>query len=369
MQNSAILFDSEDLQSTESTVRVSRQLQLTDTVNKSSGFALARFEQDMSILQRRMLAVALSQIKTGDSVNSSYDVDAHAIAKMLKIAKTSITGNCDEAAETLLNKNQVVYFETPDGWVRSVLIESIARKGKNVFAIKFAPSIMPHLIAMRENYDLSYPLGGPLQFKCKYSHLVYDFFLVEMNKGVTEVVMTPNDIREVCQLREGYERVGHLTSRVVLPLSQEIDKYTQVSIAGQKPEIRYEGRGGSIKDYTFRLSFKANMPIPIRKHAGHQTELVFDDTLPSDEKLDGLMMEIGVAANFRKHVLKYRQPLRVYRNLLYTKIKGNSSPAFFNEAFKKDWAKGMKVSDLEEELKAFDDPEVLAAIARFKATL
>lgn len=332
-------------------VEIERDISINNMIHKTSGFALAKFEKEMSLLQQRMFAAALSQIRAGDSVNSVYPVNVKQLAREMKIAKSSFRQNMDMAVDTFLDKNQVAYWETESGWVRAVLIDNIENIGNDIYNIQFGRRIMPYLIEMKERYDMVYPLLRLATFRSKYTSFFYDYILSQMNEEKFEIVMTPDKVREIAQLRNGeYPLAPNLKDKIIKPVVSDINSFTEIIV--EKPIVNKEriGRSNVITSFELHVAFSNDQPIPLFKGQAQQIDIFNNDLIPSEETIIKNLEEMKVAKSFIKSVLSKKQPVKAWRNILYTKLYGNSQPRYFNKAYREDWAKDHSIKEMEKQI-------------------
>lgn len=354
-------------------VEIKRDVSVESMIHKTTGFALAKFEKEMSLLQQRMFGAALSQIRSGDSVNSAYPINVKQLAKELKIARSSFKENMNNAVDTFLDKNQVAYFETENGWVRAVLMDNIEYVGDDTYLIQFGRKIMPYLIAMKEKYDMVYPLLRLATFKSKYTPFFYDYVLAEMNEDKFIIIITPDQVREIAQLKNGeYPLAPNLKDKILKPVLSDFNKFTE--IIAEKLIVNKEriGRSNVIQNFELHVAFSHLLPIPLYKGQADQIDLFDNSTIPSEQTIINNLEEMHVAKSFIKSVLSKRQPIRAWRNILYTKLYGKGQARYFNKAYGEDWGRAYPIKDMQDRIDAInqesstDDGKWKEEIQRFR---
>ena len=336
------------------------QISLFDnpSISKTKGFALARYSKDMTLLQRRILAVALSQILATDSVDQAYTVNVKELAGILDLNKQTLSRNITMAAKTMIENNQTIYFEKEDGWLSTVLIDSVERKDSYNFEIKFGSKLMPILLEMKKKYDIIYPLKSTLSFKSKYSHLLYDFLLAKAAdignppEGLYSVEISAKDLINVLGFKTKSPRslMSQLNVTGLAPAIKDLNEYSDIRIEDNGPEILRDKTG--IIGYIFRFKLK-NSEISLVA-AKEQMQLLNNIYSPGDlppwDLLCKEMKKMGVSDSFVKRVEFEDKTLRAWKNILYTIIHGDSNPKYFNKAYNEDYASSYSVQDLLDEL-------------------
>lgn len=336
------------------------QISLFDnpSISKTKGFALARYSKDMTLLQRRMLAVALSQIRATDSVNQAYTVNVKELAGILDLNKQTLSRNITMAAKTMIENNQTIYFEKEDGWISSVLIDSVERKDSYNFEIKFGTKLMPILLEMKKKYDIIYPLKNTLSFKSKYSHLLYDFLLARAadvekpSNGIYSIEVSAKDLLSILSFKTKSERslMSQFNATAINVAVKDLNEFSEICILKDGPDIIRDKTG--IVGYIFNFTIKnAEMSLVAAKEQMQILNNIYSPgDLPPWDLLCKEMKKMGVSDSFIRRVEFEDKTLRAWKNILYTIIHGDSNPKYFNKAYNEDYAAAYSVQDLLDEL-------------------
>ena len=352
MADEQLNLEIEDLSATENT---------ENRVTKTRGFALAEYSKEMTLMQSRMYTEALSQIQKDDDpdVNQDYYVDIKKIANILGQDARNMRKVANQAAKTLIASTPTVYFENEEGWEICSLFESIAsvHSSWNLYRIRFSEKMRRILIKMRKKFEIIYPSATIIHFKNKYSHTLYDFLLAQMARmtptGAYFAIKIP-PAQLMKKLKYSSNQVGSFNRDVIFPASKDIDEYSEVEIKGGKPELERYGR--TVANYIFYVKYKPDREIPLVPYDDleESQRLYLLSDVPTDDFLKETMETMGVAENFIKYVLKQDQPMRCWRNLLYTKIHYGNSPRLFNTAYVNDYARKYDIQDLLEQARRAD---------------
>lgn len=336
------------------------------SISKTKGFALARYSKDMTLLQRRMLAVALSQIQETDTADRSYNINVKELAKLLHINAQTLSRNISLAAKTMMDNNQTIYFEKDDGWVNSVLIDSIERKDSYNFEIKFGSKLMPILLEMKKKYDIIYSLKSTLFFKCKYSHLLYDFLLAKaaaMDKpddGLYTVEIGARDLVEILGFKTKTKKflMSQFNVTAINPAIRDINENSEIHIEDDKATILRNKTG--IIGYIFRYTVKESQLslVAAKEQMKILNNIYSPGDLPSWESLTEKMRKMGVSESLIKRIEFEDKTLRTWKNIIYTTIYGNDNPKYFNRAYNEDYANQYSIQELLEELERSKENKV-----------
>ncbi len=330
-------------------------------VTKTRGFALAEYSKEMTLMQSRMYTEALSQIQKDDDpeVNQDYYVDIKKIANILGQDPRNMRKVANQAAKTLIASTPTVYFENEEGWETCSLFESIAsvHNSWNLYRIRFSDKMRRILIKMRKKFEIIYPSDTIIHFKNKYSHTLYDFLLAQMARmtptGAYFTVKVP-PAQLIKKLKYPTTQVGAFNRDVVFPASKDINEFSEVEIKNGKPELERYGR--TVANYIFYVKYKPDREIPLVPYDDlEETQrLYLLSDVPTDDFLIESMRSIGVAESFIKYIIKQDQPMRCWRNILYTKIHYGNSPRLFNTAYVNDYARKYDIQDLLEQARKAD---------------
>lgn len=328
------------------------------SISKTKGFALARYSKDMTLLQRRMLAIALSQIQESDTIDKSYNINVKELASLLHINAQTLSRNISLAAKTMMGNNQTIYFEKDDGWINSVLIESIERKNGYNFEIKFGSKLMPILLEMKKKYDIIYSLKSTLFFKSKYSHLLYDFLLATAaamdrpSDGVYQVEVEANNLVQILSFTTRTKRylMSQMNTTAINPAIRDINENSEIHIENDRAMILRDKSG--IIGYVFRYTVKDSQLslVAAKEQMKILNNIYYPGDLPSWETLTEKMRKMGVSESLIKKIEFEDKTLRTWKNIVYTTIHGNDNPKYFNRAYNEDYANQYSIQELIEEL-------------------
>ena len=331
-------------------------------VTKTRGFALAEYSKEMTLMQSRMYTEALSQIQKEDDpeVNQDYYVDIKKIASILGQDPRNMRKVANQAAKTLISSTPTVYFESEAGWETCSLFESIGSvpNAWNLYKIRFSDKMRRILIKMRKRFEIIYPSDTIIHFKNKYSHTLYDFLLAQMARmtptgAYFKVKVQPSQLMKKLKY-SSKGQIGAFNRDVIFPASKDIDEFSEVAIKGGAPELERYGR--TVANYIFYVRYKPDREIPLVPYDDleESQRLYLLSDVPTDDFLKETMQQMGVAESFVKYVLRQDQPMRCWRNLLYTKIHYGNQPRLFNQAYVQDYARKYDIQELLEQARRAD---------------
>jgi hypothetical protein len=321
-----------------------------------------------------MYTEALSQIQKDDDpeINQDYYVDVKKIANILGQDPRGLRSISQTAAKTLLNAMPTVYFESEQGWTTCYIFDSISSVPNKwyLYQVRFSDKMRRILINMRKKFEIIYPSATIIHFKNKYTHLLYDFLLAQMTRMTPDgayfhIKVTPEEI--IHKLKYPYKgHMGAFNRDVITPASRDINEFSEIFIKDGLPVIERSGR--TVVSYTFIVMYKPDREIPLVPYDDtDETQRLYTlSDVPTNEFLEETMQAMGVAESFIKYVMKQDQPMRCWRNILYTKIHYGNAPRLFNQAYSKDYARKYDIQDLIMEARKLDpnfkDPITLVSI-------
>ncbi len=347
-----------------------------ERVTKTRSFALAKYSENMSVMQNRLYTQAIAQVGAHDDpeVNQDYTVDIRKMADVIKMRPDNLKKGLKTAARTLLDVAPTVYFENEDGWGTFSIFESITapKSSPYIYKIRFTQRMRRIMIEMRKKYEIIYSPDTIMHFKNKYTSKLYDFLLAQMtrlkpNGAYFSIVTTPDELMAALQYDTESKRIGSFNRDALLPACHDINDYSEIFIQGGEPQPKRLRR--AIISYTFTVNYKPGREIPLVAMNNLDERQCFYrlSEVPTDEFLREVMEDMGVSENFIKYVLQRDKPMQTWRNILYTKIHGGNSPRYFNKAYQEDYARGAddlkamiaKVREMDPE---FKDPVTLGVL-------
>ncbi len=347
-----------------------------ERVTKTRNFALAKYSENMSVMQNRLYTQAIAQVSAHDNpeVNQDYNVDIRKMAAVISMRPDNLKKGMKTAARTLLDVAPTVYFENEDGWGTFSIFESIKapKDSPYVYKIRFTQTMRRIMIEMRKKYEIIYSPDTVMHFKNKYTSKLYDFLLAQMtclkpNGADFSIETTPEKLMEALQYETESKRIGSFNRDALIPACNDINDFSEIYIQGGQPKPKRLRR--AIISYTFTVNYKPGMEIPLVAINNLEEGQCFHriEDVPNDDFLREVMEDMGVAPSFIKYVMDRDLPMRTWRNILYTKINGNNSPRYFNKAYQEDYARGaddlkamiLKVKEKDPE---FRDPVTLGVL-------
>ena len=159
------------------------------------------------------------------------------------------------------------------------------------------------------------------------------------------IKVTPEEI--IHKLKYPFKgHIGVFNRDVITPASKDINEFSEIFIKDGLPVIERAGR--TVVSYTFIVRYKPDREIPLVPYDDMDDfqHLYTLSDVPTNEFLEKTMQDMGVAESFIKYVMKQDQPMRCWRNILYTKIHYGNAPRLFNQAYAKDYARKYDIQDL-----------------------
>lgn len=273
----------------------------TDSELVTEHNALVHSRQTFSVLQQRILALAISRIKRTDSGDEEYEVD---IKDLVKLGTSSqIYSRLDEETRNLVSKTVTHRSITEDG-KRKVTHWSLISKAEHVedsgvLKIRFDPDIREMLFNLKGEFSSAVAVE---QASCQsiYGTRIYRMLVSHWRHGKWRVSV--DQLRYELALEDKYKNFHFFRERVLKAAQADAKKNTTMRFTWE--EIK-AGRGrGSAKKIT-HLEFKFTW------NPG-KLKMNLDDRLPSlplrepKYKLsERLTKEVGLSQEEKKMVLEW----------------------------------------------------------------
>ncbi|MBQ7515931.1 MAG: replication initiation protein, partial [Schwartzia sp.] len=275
-----------------------------ERVTKTKSFALAKYSENMSVMQNRLYTQAIAQVGAHDDpeINQDYNVDIRKMADVIGMRPDNLKKGLKTAARTLIDVAPTVYFENEEGWGTFSIFESItAPKGSPyIYKIRFTQRMRRIMIEMRKKYEIIYSPDTIMHFKNKYTSKLYDFLLAQMtclkpNGAYFSIETTPDELMAALQYDTESKRIGSFNRDALLPACHDINDYSEIFIQGGEPKPKRLRR--AIISYTFIVNYKPGREIPLVAMNNLDEGQCFYrlSDVPNDEFLREVMEDMGVA--------------------------------------------------------------------------
>lgn len=216
--------------------------------------SLIRGRQTMTILESRLLYIAISQVVKQDKDFKIYTTTIPELARFLEVPTKNLYRDIDSITDNLM-KRFVKIKQSDNEWEKFQWVSSCNYKN-GIITIKLSDEIKPYLIAL-EKYYSQYMLGTLISFKSYYTSRLYQLILCELReKNVSEIdiTFTVEDLRELFQIdKKKYPRVPDLLKKTVYVARDELAKKSDVdAVIIEVIENKAKTRGTPIESVTIR---------------------------------------------------------------------------------------------------------------------
>lgn len=324
----------------------------TNKITKTTSFALAEFSEGMALNQQKLYAYALSKVSKDDDPDdiTPYEIDIHDLAEQMGQPPGDVATAMSRAAKKMPNPE--LYFEEGNSWVRFPLFSRIKKGADRYrFTIAFSPDMKKIFVGMKKHFNLIYPNEVVAKFTNVYSQFLYDYLLSRISTMTPEgryyrLSVTPEQLMIRLNYKSKKRHVGAFNRDTVLPATLDVSTVSEMKIKDDSPEVERFGR--KIVNYVFFIEFKSGKEIPLATYTEDYMppKLYNINQVPNDDYLSTVMKTMGIDDAFIKYVIKEQLSMKTWSTILYTKIWGKNAPAYFNKAYKENYAATKDVKDM-----------------------
>ncbi len=302
-------------------------------ITQANPLALSR--QEMGILTKRLLVLALSDITKDDVTLEPIRITAWEYAQLFNITGKSIYSRIEESARELLE--QTVQIKEPNGdwvmfqWVSEARYEN-GRDNKEQMAcieLKVHDKLKPYLLQLRRDFSII-PTEQLLSFESFNSMRLFEVLYTASYAGErSDMTFDVDDLKLRLGLDGKYERFKDF--RYVLDKAQkEFRQYTSLTFT-----YRPEKVGRKFQRVSFRIAkndvFQPRVRLPASLAKRVQRDADKEQLLKELQAFDALR-EIGWAQDVERTIHRYGAQrvldIVVYARKLQAKAEAAGRPIF-----------------------------------------
>jgi len=299
----------------------SRQARTGSTLSVTQGNPLALSRQEMGILTKRLLVLALSDITKDDLTLEPIRITAWEYAQLFNISGKSIYSRIEESARELLE--QTIQIKEPNGdwvmfqWVSEARYDNGREDGQMAaIEIKIHDRLKPYLLQLRRDFSII-PTEQLLSFESFNSMRLFEVLYTASYAGERdELIFDVDDLKLRLGLDGKYERFKDF--RYVLDKAQEEFKaYTCLAYEYEPLKV-----GRKYQRVRFSISrndvFKPRVRLPASIASRVARDSDKEQLLKELQAVDALK-DIGWAQDTERTVTRYG-PQRVLDIVAYARV-------------------------------------------------
>lgn len=287
----------------------------------TQGNPLALSRQEMGILTKRLLVLALSDITKEDLTLEPIRITAWEYAQLFNISGKSIYSRIEESARELLE--QTIQIKEPNGdwvmfqWVSEARYDNGRDDGQMAaIEIKIHDRLKPYLLQLRRDFSII-PTEQLLSFESFNSMRLFEVLYTASYAGErTELIFDVDDLKLRLGLDGKYERFKDF--RYVLDKAQEefraytclAYEYEPLKVGRKLQRVRFDIRRNDV--------FKPRVRLPASIASRVAREADKEQLLKELQAVDALK-DIGWAQDPERTVTRYG-PQRVLDIVAYARV-------------------------------------------------
>lgn len=213
-------------------------------------------QQSLSLVQKRIFALAVQQIRKGDEDYKTYEID---ISDLVAAGTSSrIFSQVEDETENLMRKILMKKEEIPNSkfprttrW--SMISKATHDPGSGKLKINLHPDIRDMLLDLKGNFT-PVPVAELLACRSTYGQRLYELLYSQAWKGNTWEVSV-EELRFSLNIEDKYSNFSDLRRRVLKKAQKDVKKHTNMRFEWEEES---RGKGRKITHLTFEFEFIAD---------------------------------------------------------------------------------------------------------------
>lgn len=184
----------------------------------------------LSVREHQFIAFAAALIPRTDIKLDHLDItiEIHEFAEFFKLDKKQVRANQLFASADKLYERDITFIDNGVEKRRRWLL-GIDKHQEGKIVLKFSTEILPYLTGLSKNYTL-YTIGIVRDFKCQYTFPIYELLAKDRNKNSEVFTISIEQLRKKLCLEDKYPKFHELKRRVVVPIFDDLENCTDLSI-------------------------------------------------------------------------------------------------------------------------------------------
>lgn len=206
----------------------------------------------LSLNEQRLILACIGQVNSMKELTSAdrFELTAKEFAKLFNIKEDKAYQALKEVSEQLFERYVIIDNPDPEEptlkytktrWISS--IDYIPEKGK--VAVYFAQRMLPYLSLLQGQFT-KYKLEHIGKMTCVYAIRLYELLVQWQTVGKREIAL--EELKELLQLEDKYDRMNNFKARVLEPAISDINTHSNFNVSWKQ---RKSGRNVTHLIFTF----------------------------------------------------------------------------------------------------------------------
>lgn len=206
----------------------------------------------LSLNEQRLILACIGQVNSMKELTSAdrFELTAKEFAKLFNIKEDKAYQALKEVSEQLFERYVIIDNPDPEEptlkytktrWISS--IDYIPEKGK--VALYFAQRMLPYLSLLQGQFT-KYKLEHIGKMTCVYAIRLYELLVQWQTVGKREIAL--EELKELLQLEDKYDRMDNFKARVLEPAISDINTHSNFEVSWKQ---RKSGRNVTHLIFTF----------------------------------------------------------------------------------------------------------------------
>ncbi|WP_028301871.1 RepB family plasmid replication initiator protein [Oceanospirillum beijerinckii] len=189
----------------------------------------------LSVMEQRIILSCISKVRREDEVTDEimYSVHASEISELSSTNKKDIYPRLKEAAFRLKRREVKLHRDANNNskrvktlitnWVQTIVYND----NEGSIELRFSKDILPYISRLNKNFT-RYRLQEIGELDSAHAIRLYEILVQYKAAGCREVLV--EDLKEMMQLEDRYNKIAELKRRVIDPAVDQINKHTTLTV-------------------------------------------------------------------------------------------------------------------------------------------
>lgn len=217
---------------------------------------LLRGQQSLSLVQKRIFALAIQQIKRDDEKLKPYTIEIQDLVNAggSRDVFNQIEGELDSLMKKiLLKKEKIEESKKPKTTRWAMITKAVHNPGDGTLTIRIHEEIKQMLIKLKEQGNFTpVPVAEMLACRSSYGQRMYELLYSQRWKETGKWEVSVEDLRFSLDVEDKYKNFSGFRRRVLQKAQKDLQKHTNMRFDW---EAESRGKGRKITHLIFEFSF------------------------------------------------------------------------------------------------------------------
>jgi plasmid replication initiation protein len=212
-------------------------------------------KQSLRLNSAKLIRAAIMQVQPEDEELKPYKIKLTELSNLLGVSKSNISRDIDSITNDIFANPVFIKSETPDAvrWIKYPWVTRCEYDSRYGLALKLNEDLKPFLLKLKTHYT-QYTLETVMTMKSVYAIRIFEILQSKimtrtLPKEGIDVIVSVEELKELCGCVETYTDFGHFRQKVLEPAKREINEKTTYTM-----DYSYIKESRSVKEIVFHVN-------------------------------------------------------------------------------------------------------------------